>query len=140
MKSEIDSLHTNKVLDLTELPKDHKTIGSKWVFKRKYDADGNKEYDKAQLVAQGFHQKHRVDYNETFCPVVKFDSLRTIIALAAKHDLKLHQLDITTALLNGKLKEEIYLKQPEGFEIKHKIHLVYKLKRSLYSLKQSPRC
>ena len=95
---------------------------------------------KARLVAQGFLQKHGVDYNETFCPVVRFESVRTVIALAAKHDLKLHQLDITTAFLNGELNEDIYMKQPERFEVKGKEHLVCKLNRSLYGLKQSPRC
>ena len=118
MKSEINSLHANKVWDLTELPKDRKAIGSKWVFKRKYDADGNLEYYKARLVAQGFLQKHGAHYDETFCPAVRFESIRTIIALAAKHGLKLHQLVITTAFLNDKLKE-IYLEQPEEFEVKN---------------------
>ena len=95
---------------------------------------------KARLVAQGFLQKHGVDYDETFCPVIRFESVRTVIALAAKNDLKLHQLDITTAFLNGELNEDIYMKQPEGLEVKGKEHLVCKLNRSLYGLKQSPRC
>ena len=86
-------------------PRGRKAIGSKWVFKRKYDSDGNMKQHKARLVAQGFLQKHGVDYDETFCPVVRFESVRTVIALAAKHDLKLHQLDITTAFLNGELNE-----------------------------------
>ena len=90
---------------------------------------------KARLVAQGFLQKHGVDYDETFCPVVRFESVRTVIA---KHDLKLHQLDITTAFLNGEINEDINMKQLEGFEVKGKEHLV--CNRSLYGLKQSPRC
>ena len=110
------------------------------VFKRKYDSGGNMKQHKARLVAQGFLQKRGVDYDETFCTVVRFESVRTVIALAAKHDLKLHQLDITTAFLNGELNEDIYMKQPEGFEVKGKEHLVCKLNRSLYGLKQSPRC
>ena len=110
------------------------------MFKRKYDAEGNLEHYKVRLVAQGFLQKHGVHYDETFCPIVRFESIWTINALAEKHDLKLHQLDITTVFLNGKLKEEIYLKQPGGFEVKDKNHLVCKLKWSLYGLKQSPRC
>ena len=82
---------------------------------------------KVRLVAQGFLQKHGVDYDETFCAVVRFESVRTVIALAAKHDLKLHQLDITTAFLNVELNENIYMKQLEGFEVKGKEHLVCKL-------------
>ena len=140
MESEINSLDTNKLWDLAELPGGRKAIGSKWVFKRKYDSGGNNEHYKARLVAQGFLQKHGVDYDETFCPVVRFESVRTIIALAAKHGHKLHQLDITTAFLNGRLNEDIYMKQSEGFEVKDKEHLVCKLNRSLYGLKQSPRC
>ena len=95
---------------------------------------------KARLVAPGFLQKHGVDCDETFCPVVRFESVQTVISLAAKHDLKLHQLDITTAFLNGELNEDIYMKQPEGFEVKGKEHLVCKLNQSLYGLKQLPRC
>ena len=140
MESEINSLNTNKVWDLAELPCGRKAIGSEWVFKRKYDSGGNMKQHKTQLVAQGFLQKHGVDYDETFCSVVRFESVRTVIALAAKHDLKLHQLDITTVFLNGELNEDICMKQPEGFEVKGKEHLVCKLNRSLYGFKQSPRC
>ena len=125
---------------LMDLPEDRKAVGIKWVFKRKHDADGNIEPHKARLVAQGYSQMYGIDYDETFCPVVKLESVRTVAALAAKHNLKLHQLDITTAFLNGELKEDIYMKQPEGFEVKDKEHLVCKLKRSIYGLKQSPRC
>ena len=75
---------------------------------------------KAWLVAQGLFQKYGVDYDETFCPVVRFKSVRTVIALAAKHDLKLHQLDITTAFLNGKLNEDIYMKQQKDLKSKAK--------------------
>ena len=112
----------------------------KWVFKRKYDAEGQMEQYKSQLVAEGFFQKQGVDYDEIFCLIVRFESVRTIIALPAKHDLKLHRLEITTAFLNGQFKEAIYMKQPEGFEIKVKDDLVCKVKRSIYGLKQSSRC
>ena len=77
--------------------------------------------------------------DSTFCPVVTFKSVRTIIALAAKYDLNLHQSNITTAFLNAELKEDIYMKQPEGFMRKGKEHHICKLKRSLYGLKQSPK-
>lgn len=75
MESEISSLHTNKVWDLTKLPSRRKAIGSKWVFKRKCDADGDMEHHKARLVVQGFLQKHRIEYDETFYPVVRFESV-----------------------------------------------------------------
>ena len=102
MENEINSLHKNDVWDLMELPEDRKAVGSKWVFKRKYDADGNVECHKTRLVAQGYNQTYGIDYDETFWPVVRFESVRSVIALAAKHNLK--QLDITTAFLNGELK------------------------------------
>ena len=109
-------------------------------LKRKHDADGNVERYKVRLVAQGYNQKYGIDYDETFCPVVRFELVQTLIALAAVHKLQHHQLDVTTAFLNGELKEEIYMKQPEQFEGKGKEHLVCKLKRSIYGLKQSSRC
>ena len=130
----MESLHTNEVWDLVELPCGRKAIGCMWVFKWKHDVDGSMEQH------QGFNQKYGVDYDETFCPVVRFESVRTIIALTAKYDLKQHQSDITTALLNGELKKDIYMKQPEGFMMKGKEHYECKLKWSLYGLKQSPRC
>ena len=140
MKTEIESLKINDVWELVELPEDHKVIGSKWVFRVKTDADGKVETHKARLVAQGFSQTFGDDYDETFSPVARFESIRTVIALAAKYGLKLHQMDVTTAFLNGDLKEEVYMQQPEGFVEKGKEHLVCKLRRSIYGLKQSPRC
>jgi len=140
MEKEMESLHGNDVWDLVELPKDRKAVGSKWVFKLKVSADGSVERHKARLVAQGFSQKFGADYDETFCPVVRLESLRTVIALAVQNGLKLHQVDVTTAFLNGELEEEVYMKQPKGFVAKGQEHLVCKLKRSIYGLKQSPRC
>ena len=140
METEIDSLHKNDVWDLVELPKDRKAVGSKWVFKVKVSADGSVERYKARLVAQGYSQKYGIDYDEIFCPVVRSESIRTVIALAAQNGLQLHQMDVTSAFLNGDLEEEVYMKQPEGFTVKGKEHLVCKLKRSIYGLKQSPRC
>ena len=139
MNKEIESLKANKVYDLVELPSNKKTVGCKWVFKRKINADGSIERYKARLVAQGFSQKAGEDYDETFCPVVRFESVRSIIALAAQHDLMLHQMDVTSAFLNGDLQEEIYLSQPKGFEVEDH-NLVCKLNKSLYGLKQAPRC
>ena len=140
MDKEMESLRKNDVWELVELPKDRKAIGSKWVFKLKTDSDGSVERHKARLVAQGFSQKHGQDYDETFSPVIRFESLRTVIALAVQNDLQLHQMDVTTAFLIGELEEEVYVRQPEGFVSEGQEHLVCKLKRSIYGLKQSPRC
>ena len=140
MEKEMNSLEKNNVWELVELPSGRKHVGSKWVFKVKTDEDGNVERFKARLVAQGFTQKFGTDYDETFCPVVRQESIRTLIALSVQHGLQLHQVDITTAFLNGDLEEEVFMSQPEGFVDKDKEHLVCKLKKSLYGLKQSPRC
>ena len=91
-------------------------------------------------MAQGYTQTKGADYDETFSPVVRMESLRMIVGLAAKHTLKLHQLDVTTAFLNGQLQEEVYMEQPDGFIAEGQEKVVCKLRRSIYGLKQSPRC
>ena len=140
MKIEIDSLCDHNVWELVEPPKDRKLVGSKWVFKVKRKADGSVERCKARLVAQGCSQREGLDYDETFSPVVRPESVRSVIALACKEGLKLHQMDITTAFLNGDLKEEVYIRQPEGFVADGQENLVCRLNKSLYGLKQAPRC
>ena len=138
--AEYNSLIENDTWDLVELPKERKCIGSKWVFKVKRDRDGKISRFKARLVAKGYAQNYGVDYDETFSPVVKFQSIRILLALAAQHDLLLHQMDVVTAFLNGHLEEDIYMEQPDGYTQHGQEHLVCKLKRSLYGLKQSSRC
>ena len=140
MSSVMVSLHENDVWDLVELPKGQKIVGSKWVFKLKRNEDGSVQRCKARLVAQGYSQEKGLNYDETFSPVVRSESIRSVIALASKNDLKMHQLDVTTAFLNGELEEDVYVKQPKGFVVEGQEHLVCKLKRSLYGLKQSPKC
>jgi hypothetical protein len=140
MQQEMDSLQEHDVWELTELSKDRKAVGCKWVFKVKHNADASVERNKARLFAQRFSQTYGVDYDETFSPVARFESIRTVIALSVQRGLKLHQLDVTAAFLNGELEDEVYMKQPEGFEVKGKEYLVCKLNKSLYGLKQSSRC
>ena len=137
MNSEMDSLHDNDVWDLVELPKGQKVVGSKWVFKLKRNEDGSVERCKARLVAQWYSQEKGLNYDETFSFVVTSESIRSVIALVSKNDLKMHQLDETTAFLNGELEEEVYVKQPESFVVECQEHLVCK---GLFGLKQSPRC
>ena len=140
MQKEIQSLAKNHVWDHVESPKDRQVVGSKWVFRRKVGENGVVERYKARLVAQGYSQKFGQDYEETFSPLVRFESIRMIISLAAQYQLKLYQMDVTTAFLNGELEEEVYMRQPEGFIAEGQEHLVCKLKRSIYGLRQSPRC
>ena len=91
-------------------------------------------------MAQGYTQAQGIDYHETFAPVARFGSIRALIAIAAKREMYVHQMDVHTAFLNGKLYEHIYMCQPEGFVVKGKEDMVCHLHRSLYGLKQSPRC
>ncbi|GKB24358.1 retrovirus-related pol polyprotein from transposon TNT 1-94 [Tanacetum coccineum] len=113
-------------------------IITKWC-KTKLDQKGNIERFKARLVAKGYSQKEGIDYNETFSPVSRKDSLRIFMALVAHYDLELHQMDVKTAFLNGDLHEDVYMIQLEGFMVEGKEHMVCKLKRSIYGLKQASR-
>jgi hypothetical protein len=114
-------------------------VSSKWPFKIKHVADGSIEKYKARFVARGFSQKEGIDYEETFAPVSRYTSIRTIIALAAKMKWKLHQMDMKTTFLNGVIEEEVYIEQPQGFEVENMKSRVCKLKKALYGLKQAPR-
>ncbi len=134
---EYESLMENETWDSVELPKDRKAIGSRWVFKVKHQSDGRVERYKCRLVAKGYSQKYGVDYDETFSPVVRFSSIRTLLYFAVQNNLHVHQMDVVTAFLNGHLDEEIYMEQPEGFVKPGEEHLVCKLKKSIYGLKQS---
>lgn len=140
MGREMQSLKDNEVWELTSLPPGKGAIGCKWVYKVKTNSDGSLERYKARLVARGFDQRYGLDYDETFCPVVRLESLRTLIALSTQQGLELHHVDVHTAFLNGTLQEEVYMKQPIGYEKEGKEHLVCRLKKSIYGLKQSSRC
>jgi len=138
IQDEFQSIQENdvwEVYDSSELPAGRKAIGSRWVFTIKVNADGSVERYKARLVCKGFSQISGIDYDETFAPVTRYDSLRLVVALAAKTNLSLHQLDIKTAFLYGELDEEIWMSPPPGLGLKGK---VLRLKKALYGLKQAP--
>lgn len=140
-EEEIKSILSNKTWTLVECPPNrHPPLGVRWVYKTKYDESGNFERCKARLVAKGYAQRSGVDYHETFAPVVRFSSVRAILALGAHYDLEIHQMDVKTAFLNGNLGDDhVYMAQPEGYEVPGKEHLVCKLQKSLYGLKQAGR-
>ncbi|KAK8644626.1 hypothetical protein V6N13_123928 [Hibiscus sabdariffa] len=139
MRSEMGSMSENQVWTLVEPPKGIKPIGCKWVFKKKTDMDGNVQTYKGRLVAKGFRQIHGVDYDETFSPVAMFKSIRIMLAVAAFHDYEIWQMDVKTAFLNGKLEEDVYMTQPEGFVTPENVGKICKLQRSIYGLKQASR-
>jgi len=136
MTEELKSISDNKTWELVDLPDERSAIGSKWVYKIKYNQDGSVARYKARLVAQGYDQKFGTDYDEVFAPVVRPTTFRTLLSVAAHRGYRVKQYDIKTAFLNGKLEEEIYMKQPPGFEVGSK---VCRLKKSLYGLKQAAR-
>src|SRR5579871_807696 len=139
MKLELESIKKNDTWTLTTLPPGRTAIGSKWVYRLKYNTDGVIDRYKARIVAKGYSQKEGIDYTETFAPVTKFASIRLLLAIAAKEDYEIHQMDVQSAFLNGELDEEIYMKQPEGFIEEGKENLVCRLHKSLYGLKQAGR-
>ncbi len=95
---------------------------------------------KARLVAKGYPQKFGIDFLETFAPVVRLTTVRALLAYAIQNNLMIHQMDVITAFLNGNFEEEIYMAQPEGYINPGNEHLVCRLKKSIYGLKQSSRC
>ena len=120
-------------------PRDRKPIGSKWVYRVKRTSSGEISRYKARLVAQGFAQKPGIDFTETFAPVAKTDSIQFLLAFAAAQNFEIHQVDVKSAFLNGKLEETIYMRQPKGFVAKGKEDWVWQLHQTLYGLRQSGR-
>ncbi|GJR66370.1 retrovirus-related pol polyprotein from transposon TNT 1-94 [Tanacetum coccineum] len=139
IKSEIESILQNHTWELVDLPPGCKALGYKWIFKKKMKADGTVDKYKARLVIQGFRQREGLDYFDTYSPVTRITSIRTIIAIAALRNLEIHQMDVKTAFLNGDLEEEIYMNQPEGFIAPGQEGKVCRLVKSLYGLKQAPK-
>ncbi|WVZ53009.1 hypothetical protein U9M48_004002 [Paspalum notatum var. saurae] len=129
----------NHVWDLVEPPPNCRPIGTKWVFKNKQRENGIVVRNKARLVAQGFCQKEGIDYEETFAPVARLEAIRILLAFAASKGFKLQQIDVKSAFLNGFIEEEVYVKQPPGFESARFPDRVYKLRKALCGLKQAPR-
>jgi hypothetical protein len=137
MKEEMNSHKENNTWTLAKLPEGRKTVGSKWIFKKKIGKDGQVERYKARLCAKGYTQEKGIDYNETFAPVLKYKSMRIILSLVAIRDLELKQMDVQTAFLNAEIKEEVFMEQAEGFE-QGGADVVCKLNKTIYGTKQAP--
>ena len=139
MNSEIESMYSNQIWDIIEAPEGIKSIGCKWVYKRKRDVNRKVETFKARLVAKDYTQKKRIDYEETFSSIVMLKSIRILLAIACHYDYEIWQMDVKTAFLNGNLDEGIYMMQPDGFIARGQEHMVCKFKKSIYGLKHTSR-
>ncbi|XP_020261941.1 uncharacterized protein LOC109837959 [Asparagus officinalis] len=139
MHEELGALEKNRTWELIKLPEGKRAVGCKWVFTVKQNPDGQVKRYKARLVAKGYSQTYGIDYDETFAPVAKMSTIRTLISLAVNGGWKLHQLDVKNAFLHGDLVEEVYMEIPLGFGTDQTVGKVCRLKKSLYGLKQSPR-
>jgi hypothetical protein len=137
---EINALTNLNVFKECELPVKKKAMGYRWLFTKKFNKDGEVEKYKARLVAKGYTQIEGQDYTETFAPVMKYKTLRILLAIAQQFDLEIKQFDVETAFLNAELNEEVYMEIPEGYEVKNRNNnTVLKLLKALYGTKQAPR-
>eukprot|EP00253_Pinus_taeda_P005187 PITA_05187 len=116
MVEECDSIMRNSVWDVVPRLGDKSVVTSRWIYKVKQAADGNIEKHKARFFARGFSQVEGIEYDESFAPVARYSSIRSILALSAQMGWKIHQMDVKTTFLNGEIEEEVYIEQPEGFE------------------------
>ena len=139
MQDEINQFYRNKVWTLVPPPPGKTIIGTKWIFRNKMDEVGRIIRNKARLVAQGYRQEEGIDFDETFAPVARLEAIRIFLAYAAFMGFIVYQMDVKSAFLNGKLCEEVYVKQPPGFESSEFPNHVCKLHKALYGLKQAPR-
>lgn len=136
---ELKAHEKNETWMLTSLHANKKAIGCKWIFKIKENPSTNEVRYKARLCAKGYSQKEGSDYDEVFSPVVRYDSVRILLAITAQKNLEICQFDVKTAFINGKLREEIYMHLPDDLKVRDRV-VVCKLQKSLYGLKQSARC
>ena len=139
MYEELNQFVRNDVQELAPRPKGVHVIGTKWIFKNKTDEDGEIIWNKSQSVAQGYTQVEGVDFDKSFAPVVRLESIRILMSIACTMNFKLYQMDVKCAFPNGYLNEEVFVEQPKGFEDSHFSNYVLRLKKALYGLKQAPR-
>jgi hypothetical protein len=138
IQEELNNFKRNEVWSLVPRPKQN-VVGTKWVFRNKQDEHGVVTRNKARLVAKGYAQVAGLNFEETFAPIARLESICILLAYAAHHSFKLFQMDVKSAFLNEPVKEEVYVEQPLGFEDDRCPDHVYKLSKALYRIKQAPR-
>ncbi|GKA44563.1 putative ribonuclease H-like domain-containing protein [Tanacetum coccineum] len=139
MQEELLQFKLQKVWILVDLPKGHRAIGTKWVYRNKKDERGIVIRNKARLVAQGHTQEEGIDYDEVFAPVARIEAIRMFLAYASYMGFMVYQMDVKSAFLYGQIEEEVYVCQPPGFEDPDHPDKVYKVVKALYGLHQAPR-
>ncbi|GJW27013.1 retrovirus-related pol polyprotein from transposon TNT 1-94 [Tanacetum coccineum] len=139
MQEELHEFERLEVWELVPPPDKAFVITLKWIYKVKLDELGGILKNKARLVARGYRQEEGIDFEESFAPVARLEAIRIFLAFAAHMNMVIYQMDVKTAFLNGNLREEVYVSQPDGFVDPDKPNYVYKLKKALYGLKQAPR-
>ena len=139
MHEELNHFVRNDVWELAPRPKGVRVIGTKWIFKNKTVKDEAIIWNKSRLVAQGYTQLKGVDFNESFTPVARLESIRILMSIACTMNFKLYQMDVKCEFLNGYLNEEVFVEQPKGFKDLHFPNHVLRLKKALYGLKQAPK-
>jgi hypothetical protein len=138
MQDELNNFKRNQVWSLVERPKQN-IVGTKWIFCNKQDEHGVVTRNTKRLVAKGYSQVKDLNFDETFAPVARLESIRIFLAYATHNDFKLYQMDVKSAFLNGPIKDEVYVEQPPSFKDEEYHNHVYKLHKALYGLKQAPR-
>jgi hypothetical protein len=139
MDEELDQIEKNDTWELVPRPKNKNVINTKWVFRNKLNEDGQVTRNKARLVCKGYAQIEGIEFEETFSPVARMEAICFLLAYACSKNVKVYQMDVKSAFLNGELEEEVYIEQPEGFQLSENTDYVCKLKKALYGLKQAPR-
>jgi hypothetical protein len=138
MDDKFSALQRNNTWHLVPPEKERNIINSKWVFKIKRKEDGTLDKYKARLVAKGYKQQYGIDYEDTFSPVVKAATIRLVLSIAVSNGWSLRQSDVQNVFLHGVLEEEVYVKQPPGYEEKNRPNYLFKLDKDIYGLKQAP--
>jgi hypothetical protein len=138
MMEEMNSIKDNRTWELVDLPRGHKPIGLKWVFKVKRDEHGAVIKHKVRLVAKGYVQKQGINFKEVFTPVARIKSVRLLLALATNESWPVHHMDVKSTFLNGELEEEVYVAHAPSFIVPSKEGKVLHLRKALYGLRQAP--
>jgi hypothetical protein len=139
MDEELDQIEKNDTWELVPRPKNKNVIDTKWVFRNKLNEDGQVTRNKARLVCKGYAKIEGIDFEETYAPVARMEAIHLLLDYACSKNVKVYQMDVKSTFLNGQLEEEVYIEQPEGFQLSENTDYVCKLKKALYGLKQAPR-